>query len=466
MSEATSNLLGLAGRRWRRVLVVGLGLSGKAAVRLLLSRGVETWGVDQREVDELGIDDLLSLGLVALAGESAPLPAGLDALVVSPGVSPRHPLVVRARASGLPVVGEIELAFPLLDGPVVAITGSNGKSTTTALTGAMLSAAGYPVEVCGNIGVPLASVVADPLMPSHRGERVFVVELSSYQLESIKTFRPRAAAILNLSPDHLERHGSLEAYAAAKRAITRNQKEDDTLVLNADDPRVAVTSSRARRRFFSRAHEMADGAWIRDGVAVDSDGLELFAVADVPLPGPHNLENALAAALLARTLGASAEAIQVGLRGFAALPHRTQHFATADGVAFVDDSKGTNLDSTARALEGFADRSVHLILGGRDKGGDYAEIGDVVVRKARRLYLIGEAAEKIEARLASRLGGFVDIERCGTLERAVEAALAAVRAGDTVLLSPACSSFDQFRDFNHRGDEFQRLVREALQRKG
>ena len=456
MSDAITNPLGLAGRRWRRALVVGLGLSGKAAARLLLSRGVETWGVDRQAANELGIDDLLGAGLHWLAGESAALPDGLDVVVVSPGVSPRHPLVARARSQGLAVIGEIELAFPLLRGPMVAITGSNGKSTTTALTGAMLTAAGFPVVVCGNIGVPLASVVDAP--GPGPDERIFVVELSSYQLETIKTFRPRAAAILNVSPDHLERHGDLESYAAAKRAITRRQEEDDTLVLNADDPRVSATPSRARRRFFSRTHEVADGAWIRDGVAIDSDGLELFTVGNVNLPGPHNLENALAAALLARALGAPPEAIQVGLHQFEALPHRTERFAEAGGVTFVDDSKGTNLDSTARALEGFADGSVHLILGGRDKGGDYAQIGTLVARKARRLYLIGEAAETI----AARLGDQVEIERSGTLDRAVEAAVARAQDGDTVLLSPACSSFDQFRDFNHRGDEFQRLVREAL----
>jgi UDP-N-acetylmuramoylalanine--D-glutamate ligase len=454
--------LGRLDRDWHRVLVVGFGLSGKAAAQLLLDRGIEVWVVDKRDASEIGAEPFVARGMHLLPGEDAPLPPGVDAVVVSPGVSSRHRMVSAAKLRGLPVVGEIELAFPLLTGPVVAITGSNGKSTTTALTGKLLEAAGFPVVVCGNIGVPLASVVDGP------ADRVFVVELSSYQLETIKHFKPRAAAILNLSPDHLERHGDLASYAAAKRRITFRQDEGDVLVVNDDDATASATATRARRVAFSRRHPVEDGAWIEGtgdaARVVDAFGQELFRVADVPLPGPHNLENALAAALLAQAMGASPDAIVTGLRAFQALPHRTQRFLEADGVAFVDDSKATNLDSTARALEGFADWSVHLILGGRDKGGDYADIAALVGRKAAGLYLIGEAAQKIADRLGPIVGDRVVLERWETLERAVAAAIAAARPGQTVLLSPACSSFDQFRDFNHRGDEFQRLVREAVAR--
>jgi UDP-N-acetylmuramoylalanine--D-glutamate ligase len=374
-------------------------------------------------------------------------------VVLSPGVPADRPLLAEARRRGAPVIAEVELAFPFLAGPVVGITGSNGKSTTTAMTGHLLKHAGIATEVCGNIGLPLTEV-AD-------GEpgRTFVVELSSFQLETTDTFRPRAAALLNLSPDHLDRYPAMSAYAAAKQRIFLRQGEEDVAVLNADDPAVAALPVPSRRRTFSRHPEVVDGcALVGEAVVESGSGRELFRAGDVPLPGPHHLENAMAASLLALAAGAPAESLAPGLRTFQGLPHRTEPVGEIGGVRFFDDSKGTNVGATAKALEGFADGSVHLILGGRGKGtGLGSELIELVRRKARRVYLIGEEAE----RFARELAGVVPLHRSERLEVAVPAAASAARPGEAVLLSPACASFDQFRNYHHRGEVFQQLVREV-----
>ncbi len=444
--------------RLGRVHVLGLGLSGRAAAELLLGRGVEVVASDRRGAAELELGALAgAAGLELRLGRDEEAPAaGVDAVVVSPGVGPQHPLIAAARRAGVPVVAEVELAFAFLDGPVAAVTGSNGKSTTTAMAGALLAGAGFAVEVCGNIGRPLAAAVAGP--PG----RLFVVELSSFQLETIERFRPRAAALLNLSPDHLDRHGDLAGYLAAKRRIFENQRAEDVAVLNASDPPVAATPVAARRRHFALAGPVEDGCALEEERVIErapgERPVELFGRADVPLPGPHNVENAMAAALLARALGARAEALAPALAAFRGLPHRLERVAERDGVVFFDDSKGTNVGATLRSLEGFADRSVHLILGGRNKGADLALLAPVVAAKARRVYLIGEAADELERALA----GTVELTRSGTLAAAVEEAARRARAGECVLLSPACASFDQFRDFVDRGRSFQGLVRAAL----
>jgi UDP-N-acetylmuramoylalanine--D-glutamate ligase len=440
-------------RPWRRALVYGLGASGLAAARLLRRHGVEVVGVDRRPITPgVALEPAPDFAFLPEASAAAIDWSGLDGVVLSPGVPVRAPLVTAARAHGLPVIAEVELAFPFLSGPVVAITGSNGKSTTTAMTGALLRAAGMAVEVCGNIGVPLCDTVEGP------AGRVFVVELSSYQLETTDRFHPRAAAYLNLSPDHLDRHGDLAAYGAAKQRIFLRQAGGDVSVVNADDPWTRAAATAARRRSFSRRGPVEDGCYLDAGGVVErrpgAATRELFAAGDVPVPGPHNVENAMAAALLAVAIGAPVAAIRAGLRTFRGLPHRLAKVRTLDGVDFYDDSKGTNLDATAKSLEGFADGTVHLILGGRGKGTDFRELGEIVARKARRLYLIGETAAEIEA----ALGALVPAIRSGTLERAIADAAEAAGRGETVLLSPACASFDQFRDFNHRGDEFERLV--------
>jgi UDP-N-acetylmuramoylalanine--D-glutamate ligase len=446
--------------RLERILVYGMGLSGKAAAHFLLARGVEVLAVDARPAEALGLGDL-ARQVTLIAGEPTQLPArNVDAVVVSPGVPLGRPLLADARRRGVPVIAEVELAFPFLEGTVIAITGSNGKSTTTALTGAILRAAGRDVEVCGNIGEPLVGRVDGP------PNRVFVVELSSFQIEGLVTFVPHAAAFLNLAEDHLDRYAGLDEYAEAKRALFRRMGPEAVAVLNADDAWTLEVPGSARHRLFSRVRRVDDGCWAdlkgaRGRVVETVPGhkpLELFQASDVPLAGVQNLENAMAAALLARAVGVEPEAIRRGIAGFRGLPHRLEKVGEAGGVAWYDDSKGTNPAATAKSLEGFADASVHIILGGRNKGADLAALAPLLARKARRAYLIGEAAGE----LARALEGRVPFEAAGTLERAVAAAAAEARPGEVVVLSPACASFDQFKNFVHRGETFQALVRGVL----
>jgi UDP-N-acetylmuramoylalanine--D-glutamate ligase len=474
---------------FERVLVYGLGLSGHAAARLLLARGVAVAAVDDRPEAAAGdlaaeprfqLLDGAAAARLAAAGERAngsDAWSGIDGVVVSPGVPPERPVLAAARRRGLPVLAEVELAFPFVNGPVAAITGTNGKSTTTALTGALLAAAGHAVEVCGNIGEPLSGRVDGP--PG----RLFVVELSSFQIDGLDTFRPRAAAWLNLTEDHLDRYHGLAAYAASKRRLFRCQTAGDVAVLNADDPITralahdandadaadaadAALAPGVRRRLFSRLGPVGDGCYLEAGTVLEAvpgaAPRPLFAAAEVPLAGVQNLENAMAAALLAIALGAEPPALRRGLAAFQGLPHRMQRVAEARGVTWYDDSKGTNPAATVKSLEAFADGAVHLILGGRNKGADFAPLADLARRKARRLYLIGEAAAEVERALA----GTAPIERSGTLDAAVRSAAGRAAAGESVVLSPACASFDQFRNFAHRGEVFQREVRAELARRG
>ena len=443
------------GGEWQRALVYGLGISGCAASRLLRSHGVEVVGVDCRPLEELELDGLEEdPGVELLLGSDPPqVPAGVDGVVVSPGVPLDRPLVRKARVAGIPVVAEVELGFLFANGPVIGITGSNGKSTTTALTGALLEASGFRVEVCGNIGRPLSACVEGG------EERIFVTELSSFQLEAIDTFRPQAAALLNLTADHLDRHRDLALYAAAKRALFQNQRESDVAVLNADDPRVAAVEVRARRRYFSRRRPVEDGCFLEGDSVVEAapghEALEIFRRSDLALSGPHNLENAMAAALLTRAVGGAPGGMRPALTAFGGLPHRLERVLERAGVSWFDDSKGTNVAAAAKSLEGFPEGTVHLILGGRSKKGDPSELEAVVRRKARRLYLIGEAAEEFY----EALGEVVPSEISGELERAVASAAARARPGEAVVLSPACASFDQYRNFVARGRHFQSLVR-------
>ena len=493
-------------RPWRTALVYGLGVSGRAAVRLLARRGIRAEGVDREQPADLS-RQLPELAAFHREERLAVVPSGIDGLVLSPGVPPDRPLVEDARRRGIPVLAEVEAGWQHLreraPATVVALTGSNGKSTTTALTGALLEAADRRVRVCGNIGTAFSDAVLDEedrtegategLGERRTDECVFVVELSSFQVEGLHTFHPRAAAYLNLSPDHMDRYRNLDEYAAAKARLPALLGPRDTAVLNLDDERTATVSTTARKRFFTRLRrpgaDFDDGCWLEGDrvMELDPPGAEapLFERSDLCLEGEHNLENAMAAALLARALGAPPAAIRTGLRGFTGLPHRMEKVgelplrsvdaagdaaedAAGDivGLAtFWNDSKGTNPAATLRSLEGFADRSVHLILGGRAKGTDFRVLGPVVRRKVRRLFLIGEAAEEIEKALAEIP---VPIHRCGTLERAVAEGCSRIlrerRPADALLLSPACASFDQFGGFAHRGDVFRTLVREHLAR--
>jgi UDP-N-acetylmuramoylalanine--D-glutamate ligase len=449
--------------RFERVLVYGLGMSGRAATLMLLARGVSVVAVDAKagiDVSDLEAAASEKARFELLGGgepQELPPPAGsLDAVIVSPGVPLDKPLLEDARRRGVPVIAEVELAAPFLNGPIVGITGSNGKSTTTALTGAMLRAAGHKVEVCGNIGEPLAGRIEGP--PG----RVFVVELSSFQIDGIVTLKPRAAALLNLSEDHLDRYGSMAAYAASKKRLFINQDTNGIAVLNADDPGTVDVQTQARKRFFSRKIRVEDGCYAHNSRVIEvtpgEPDVDLFHASDVPLAGVHNLENAMAAALLARAIGAEPADLRSGLAGFKGLPHRMERVGEQGGVVWYDDSKGTNPGATAKSLEGFDAGTVHLILGGRNKGADLASLVPLIREKVRRAYLIGEAAGEFEPVLE----GVVDFERSGTMDRAVASAAASARTGESVVLSPACASFDQFRNFVHRGQVFQDLVRRQL----
>ncbi|HVR30901.1 MAG TPA: UDP-N-acetylmuramoyl-L-alanine--D-glutamate ligase [Thermoanaerobaculia bacterium] len=441
-------------REWREVVVYGMGRSGLAAARLLRSRGVRVHAVDGRT--EVAMGDLAGdPGIVLQLGDERSLPPRADGVVLSPGVPAAAPLVRAAAARGLPVIAEVELAYPFLDGSVIGITGSNGKSTTATLTAAMLEESGLPAVLCGNIGDPLAAQVGGP--PG----RIFVVELSSFQLETVRLFRADAAALLNLWPDHLDRHSDFAAYAAAKGRIFERQDESSTAVLNGDDPAVVSIGlgvEPARRRWFSRTRPVADGSFVDGETIVEaapgSRPEELFTVGEMALRGGHNVENAMAASLLALAAGGDRSGLRRAVARFEGLEHRTRRIALRRGVAWYDDSKGTNVGATLKSLEGFDDGSVHLILGGLGKGQDFSPLHQVVARKAKAVYLIGADAAPIEAALA----GAVPALRSETLERAVEAASAAALPGEVVLLSPACASFDQFTDFSHRGRRFRELV--------
>jgi UDP-N-acetylmuramoylalanine--D-glutamate ligase len=409
----------------QRVLVEGLARSGRAAAEVLVARGAVVLGHDRDESLDAG--RLRSLGVeVHLGREEETLLQGIDLVVKSPGVPGEAPLVAGARARQVPVWSEIELGSRLLASPILGVTGTNGKTTTSELLGAIFRAAERPVEVAGNVGRPLTSVVgASP-------DTWVVCELSSFQLEDVSTLRPRIGVLLNLEPDHLDRHGTFESYADAKLRIFENQREDDVAVV----PRGfgAIPGSPERREF----------------------RFDDVLPAEPRIPGPHNRENAAAATVAARAAGIQDEAIAEALTTFAGVPHRIELVRELRGVRYVNDSKATNAAAARRALASFPDATLHVILGGRGKAEPYTSLA-ASFKPGDRAYLVGESAEDI----ASALGeAGVPFARSGDVEHAVAAAAEAALTGEVVLLSPACASFDQFVDFEARGDAFRRLVEE------
>ncbi len=440
----------------RRVVVVGLARSGLAACRLLRRLGAQVLGTDSQTADALPpeVAGLRESGVeLELGDHPSTALSDADLVVISPGVPRAAPFLERARAEGIPVVGEVELAYWCSQVSYVAVTGSNGKSTTTALLGALLREAGIPSTVAGNIGLPLCGVVAD--LPA---DHWVVAEISSFQLETTDAFRPRVGALLNLSPNHLDRHPDLEDYYATKLRLFAAQEPGDWAVLNADDPEVLARARaiRARQVHFSRRGPVADGASVADGQIVLARGgraLPVAPVAALRLPGAHNLENALAAVAAAAAIGAPAEAMARGLAAFAGLEHRLETVASLGGVRYVNDSKGTTVDAVRRSLESFPG-GILLIAGGKDKGADFRPLFPVVRQRVKTMVLIGEARGKIQAHLA----GACPMVEAPSLETAVRAAAARAVAGDVVLLSPGCASFDMFRDFEHRGRAFKAAV--------
>jgi UDP-N-acetylmuramoylalanine--D-glutamate ligase len=372
--------------------------------------------------------------------------------VVSPGVPVDSPPLVQARASGEPVIGEIELASQFLPTNIVAITGSNGKTTTTTLAGEIIAAGGFSTAVGGNIGTPAISLVEQA-----KTDTVVVLEVSSFQLETIQTFRPRVAVVLNITPDHLDRHRTFDAYTNAKARIFENQQPDDFAVLNADDPTCAglATRTRAQVFWFSRKKEINQGAYVRDGRIFfrDTKGQsEIMLVSEIPLKGGHNVENVLAAVCAGALLGCEPARIGKAVRYFKAVEHRLEYVATIRGVEYYNDSKATNVDATIKALESFP-ANVHLILGGKDKDSDYTQLNELLRQRVKRVYTIGAAAEKIESQIKG-----VEVDHSETLETALRRAAAIAAAGDIVLLAPACASFDQFHNYEHRGRVFKEVV--------
>jgi len=468
----------------KRALVVGLGKSGAASALFLKSRGARVTVSDSKPEAELRkeILPLLEHGIaVETGGHGDRTFREQDLIVVSPGVPYDAPMLVQARNLGEPVIGEIELAAQFLPGPIVAITGANGKTTTTTLAGEILAAAKIPVLVGGNIGTPAISF-AEQATP----RTWIVLEVSSFQLETIVDFRPRIAVVLNITPDHLDRHKTFDNYVNAKARIFENQRPEDFAILNADDATTAGLAGRTRAQVFrfSRKKEVEQGAFVRDGkicfrvarapspasaaasttarTASPSErpttddrrpDLEIMPLAEIPLKGAHNLENVLAGICVGMLAGCPPRAIRDAVQNFKAVEHRLEFVAKVAGVDYYNDSKATNVDATIKALESFP-ANIHLILGGKDKGSDYTVLNDLLRERVKRVYTIGAAAAKIE----SQIHGAAEIDHAETLETAVEHAAAAALSGDVVVLAPACSSFDQFQNYEHRGQAFKDAV--------
>ncbi len=439
----------------KRVLVVGLARTGIAVSLFSAGYGAAVTATDEKPEAEMAetAARLRAAGVkIVLGAHSQEMFLEQDLIVVSPGVPAKLPALELARAQGIPVWSEIELAWRFLRGKLVAITGSNGKTTTTSLVAHILKTAGIATLVGGNIGVPLLALVE-----SSTDSSVTVAEISSFQLETIQEFRPEIGVLLNLTPDHLDRHESFESYAAAKMRLFENQLDRDAAVLNADDPEITRRMpARGHVYWFSRQKRVAEGAFVRDGeIVFRADGAETVVVrrSEITLRGEHNLENVLAACAASYLAGAPAAAIATGVKTFRAVEHRLEFVAEVGGVQFYNDSKATNVDATLKAVEAFPGPLL-VILGGKDKGSPYSPLAEPLRQRARLAILIGAAAGKI----AADIGGTVPIEHAVTLDRAVKLAAERSRPGDVVLLAPACSSFDQFENYEQRGRVFKELV--------
>ena len=445
--------------RGKRVLVVGLARTGVATALFCAARGANVTATDARTENEIGeaIAPLRTAGVsLELDGHRENTFLEQDLIVPSPGVPADAPLLQAARAKGVAVWSEVELAGRFLEGRLIGITGSNGKTTTTSLIEHILKGAGFSTILAGNIGTPLISRVEQTT-----DDTIAMAELSSFQLELIETFRPNISVFLNLTPDHLDRHHTLEEYGRAKARIFENQTEADSAVLNADDPATtSLAPTKPQVFWFSRRQRVVQGAFVRENEIIFRNGGEeevVLSLQEIPLPGAHNVENVLAAVAATRLAGAEPMAIAKGVRSFAGVEHRLEFVAEVGGVRYYNDSKATNVDATLKALDAFPGR-ILIVLGGKDKGSDYTVLQRPLREKAILALLIGAAAEKIEKQIT----GSVAIERAGTIERAVEIASHAARPGDVVLLAPACASFDQFQNYEHRGRVFKELVHQLM----
>ena len=489
----------------KRVLVVGLGKSGLAAAHFLKERGARVTVSDARPATLITeLSDLLDQGFMVEAGSHGLLTfRRQDLIVVSPGVPMSTPVLTQVRAMGAHIIGELELGAQFLQGEVIAVTGSNGKTTTTSLLGEILKAAGRPTLVGGNIGLPVTAMVAESVELSRRGKEAAglsttsaksadsgrddssevvgvefgrddssevvtgddsgvwsVIEVSSFQLETVETFRPRIAMVLNITPDHLDRHGDFKTYAAAKARITAFQTGEDFLVLNGEDKETQMVAAKTKAQiyWFSGRRPIKQGAFVHGESILfvprgGSKAEPVMPVAEISLVGAHNVENVLAAVCAARLAGVESATIRGAVRAFKAVEHRLEFVREVAGVRYYNDSKATNVDATMKAMEAFAG-GIHLILGGKDKDSDYRVLAPLVRERVKTVITVGSAAEKIER----QLDAVVKIESAETLARAVAFAHEMAVAGDTVLLAPACSSFDQFENYEQRGRVFKELV--------
>jgi UDP-N-acetylmuramoylalanine--D-glutamate ligase len=447
----------------KKIVVVGMGVTGRAAARFLKTRGAVVWAVDSADRETLAdaVAEMTALGVETQTGPHRPeLFADADLIVVSPGVPHTLAPLAAAAARGVALLGEVELAARFMIRPMIAVSGTNGKTTTTTLIGRILENAGMRVFVGGNIGNPLIGFVA-----GGQDADIAVVEVSSFQLDTADTFRPKVAVMLNVAEDHLDRYTDMDGYVAAKARLFRNLSTSDTAVFNGGDPRIReMTRALAARRLPFQwenggGEDSGEGAVLCTGkirIRMAEVGSTEISCADFALAGPHNLENAAAAALAALAAGARLSDIEKVLETFSGLSHRLERVGTVDGVAFYDDSKATNVDAVRRALESFTGPLV-LLLGGRDKNTDLTPLAEMAATRVRRAVVMGEAA----ARLKKILTPVVPVTEAESMDAAVQAAFSASRPGTVVLLSPACASFDWYENYARRGEDFRRAV-EAL----
>jgi UDP-N-acetylmuramoylalanine--D-glutamate ligase len=439
----------------QNILVVGLARTGVALCRFLTEQGARVTVTDQAAPEALADPrrELAGLEITEDLGVAQPQWHGFDAIVLSPGVPPELPWLLAAKAAGLPIMGELEVASHFIRRPLLAVSGTNGKTTTTTLLGELLTASGQKPLVGGNIGTPVVSLLAQQDAAS-----CLVLEVSSFQLDTTSHFHPQAAALLNITPDHLDRYPDYEAYVASKASLFRCQGQNDLMVLNADDLAVtALTHNECRVCYFSATKPLKSGAWLNNGALQVrlADREATFSLEHIRLAGRHNLENIMAALILALDAGADPEACREVLANFRGLHHRVEWVADIRGVSYFDDSKGTNVGAVACSLAHF-DRPVILIAGGRDKESDFTLLNDLIRARVKALVLIGETRQ----RLARLWQGLASASLAEDMADAVAQAADLANRGDVVLLSPACASFDMYKDYVHRGQTFQRLVRE------
>jgi len=440
----------------QHILVIGMGATGVATASFLGARGARVSVTDEKPSASRGpaYGDLLDKAWLLEAAYDESALAGVDRVVPSPGIAPHHPLLLAACRRGVPIMGEIELAFRHIRAPILAVTGTNGKTTTTTLLGQILARAGKKVFVGGNIGTPLIAYAAGA-----QEEDVVVAEISSFQLQWIETFRPSAAALLNITCDHINYHGSFDEYRRVKARIFENMEQTDLAILNADDlvQTALVTDRACRQAYFSTTREVSSGLFVAGPEIVSRlAGFpeERYPLSMIPIPGLHNAENVMAAIAAARFAGCAPETIEAAVRDFRGLPHRIEFVGEKNGVRYYDDSKGTNVDAVVRALATFS-RPVILLLGGRDKDGDFQTLRPRLKKQARAVVYFGEARERIASLIGDAAPAAVSAP---TMREGVMLAAGIAQSGDVVLLSPGCASFDEFSNYKHRGDVFQQIV--------